>query len=49
LIWVEEVIKPQLDEKLRNQIFSDLFTGWIKQKIEEVDVVTDLDLSRLTR
>ena len=49
LICVEEVIKPQLDEKLRNQILSDLFTGWIKQKIEEVDVVTDLDLSRLTR
>jgi len=49
LILVEEVVKPQLDEKLRYQILSDLFTGWITQKIEEVDVVTDLDLSRLTR
>jgi len=48
LILVEEVIKPQLNEKLRYQILSDLFPGWIKQKIEEVDVVTDLELSRLT-
>lgn len=48
LILVEEVVKPQLNEKLRYQILSDLFPGWIKQKIEEVDVVTDLELSRLT-
>lgn len=36
LIWVEEVIKPQLDEKLRYQILSDLFGGWVKQKVDEM-------------
>ncbi|MBE9119511.1 peptidylprolyl isomerase [Microcoleus sp. Pol14C2] len=45
LILVEEVIKPQLDEKLGYQILSDLFSGWVKQQVEEVEVVIDLDLS----
>jgi parvulin-like peptidyl-prolyl isomerase len=48
LILVEEVVKPQLDNKLHYQFLSNFFTEWIKQKIEEVDVVTDLELSRLT-
>jgi hypothetical protein len=34
LIWVEEVIKPQLDEKLRYQILSNLFKLWVKQQVE---------------
>jgi parvulin-like peptidyl-prolyl isomerase len=41
LIWVEEVVKPQLDEKLRYQIISDLFLGWMKQQLEEIEVVTN--------
>jgi hypothetical protein len=41
LILVEEVIKPQLDEKLRYQIISDLFLGWMKQQLEEIEVVTN--------
>jgi parvulin-like peptidyl-prolyl isomerase len=44
LIWVEEVIKPQLDDKLRYQIISDLFQGWVKHQIEEAEAVTNLDL-----
>src|SRR4028118_79394 len=44
LIWVEEVIKPQLEDKLRYQIISDLFQGWVKQRVEEVEVSIDFDL-----
>ena len=44
LIWVEEVIKPLLDDKLRYQIISDLFQGWVKHQIEEAEAVTNLDL-----
>jgi parvulin-like peptidyl-prolyl isomerase len=44
LIWVEEAIQPQLDEKLRYQIISNLFGGWVKQQVEEVEVSTNFDL-----
>lgn len=44
LILVEEVIKPQFDEKLGYQILSDLFSGWVKQQVEEVEVAIDLVL-----
>jgi PPIC-type PPIASE domain len=43
LIWVEEVLKPQLDEKLRYQIISDLFQIWVKQQVEEVEVLNNFD------
>jgi parvulin-like peptidyl-prolyl isomerase len=43
LIWVEEVIQPQLDEKLRYQILSDLFKLWVKQQVEEVEFLTYFD------
>jgi hypothetical protein len=43
LIWVEEVIQPQLDEKLRYQILSDLFKLWVKQQVEEVEVLVYKD------
>jgi parvulin-like peptidyl-prolyl isomerase len=42
LIWVEEVIKPPLDNTLRHQIGSDLFSEWIKQKIDELEVFFQL-------
>ena len=35
LIWLEEVIKPHLDEKLQYQILSDLFGRWVNQKVDE--------------
>lgn len=40
LILVEEIIQPQLDEELRYQIISNLFSQWLKQQIEQVEVVT---------
>ena len=40
LILVEEIIQPELDEKLRSQIMSDLFAEWLKQQTEVVETVT---------
>ncbi|QLE39984.1 peptidylprolyl isomerase [Nostoc sp. C052] len=44
LILVEELIQPELDDKLRYQIMSDLFSGWVKQQVEEVEVMTNIEL-----
>ncbi len=38
LILVEEIIQPELNNRLRMQIMSDLFGVWIKQHIEEVEI-----------
>jgi parvulin-like peptidyl-prolyl isomerase len=43
LIWVEEVIQPKLDEQLREKIMNELFTNWLKQEIEYLEIVTKLD------
>jgi len=42
LIKVEEIIQPELDDKLRYQILSELFEGWLKRQVEEVEVVTNM-------
>ena len=49
LILVEEIIQPQLEPKLRYQILQDLFSAWIKQQIEQVEIVRDLDLTSVRR
>jgi parvulin-like peptidyl-prolyl isomerase len=33
LIFVEEIIQPQLDESLRQQIINDLFNEWLQQNL----------------
>ncbi|MEA5558828.1 peptidylprolyl isomerase [Nodularia spumigena] len=38
LIFVEDIIKPELDDKLRRQIFTDLGLNWLKQQVNEVGV-----------
>lgn len=38
VIWVDEIIKPELDDKLRFQIMSDLFSEWIKQQITQIEI-----------
>ncbi len=43
LIWVEEIIQPQLDEELRQKIISELFSDWLKQQIETLLIVTQLN------
>lgn len=42
LILVEELIEPQLTEMLRLTILSDLFSQWLQQQIEQVEIVTNL-------
>lgn len=42
LIVVEEIIKPQLDEQLRQRIMGDFFTNWLKQQITAVEIVAKL-------
>ena len=42
LILVEEIISPELNEELQWQIVSHLFSQWLKQQIEETEIlVTD--------
>ena len=43
LILVEEIIKPQLEPKLRMKIITDLFAGWVKQQVEQFKVVTQVN------
>ena len=40
LILVEEIIQPKLDENIRAKIISDLFSGWINEKIHNLEVNT---------
>jgi parvulin-like peptidyl-prolyl isomerase len=49
LVWVEEIIQPELDEKLREKIISELFAGWLKQQVEGMAIVTQLDLDTISQ
>ena len=44
LILVEEIVQPELDNVLRLQIIYDLFGAWIKQQVEEVEVLKEVSL-----
>lgn len=39
LILVEELIQPNLDDKLRATILSDMFSEWLKQQIEQFTIL----------
>ncbi len=43
LILIEEIIQPQLDDNLRMTILADLFSAWLKPKIEQFEIVTHLE------
>lgn len=43
LIWLEDIIEPELDEKLREKIISELFTDWLKKQVQLLDITTRLD------
>ena len=42
LILVEEIIQPELDLQLQNKIWGDLFSKWLKQQIEQIEVTAVL-------
>ncbi|MEO0969487.1 MAG: peptidylprolyl isomerase [Cyanobacteria bacterium J06639_18] len=43
LIWVEEIIQPELDDKLRQQIIIELFNNWLKKEISKMQIKTQFD------
>ena len=43
LIWVEEIIQPDLNDELREQIITDLFDDWLQQQIQQMEISTSLD------
>lgn len=45
LILVEEIIQPQLDDHLRTQILTDLFSAWLKQQSQQITVSVSLEAS----
>ena len=45
LVSIEEIVKPELDKKLRQKIMWDLFAEWLKQKQEQVQVVSHIILN----
>ncbi len=44
LIFVEEIIQPKLDEQLRQAIITNLFIAWLKQQLEKIEIMTQLNL-----
>jgi parvulin-like peptidyl-prolyl isomerase len=42
LVLVEEIIKPELDKKLRQKIMLDLYSEWLEQQKEQVQVVSHI-------
>jgi hypothetical protein len=38
---VEEIIQLQLDEELKNNIMTALFSDWLQQQLEEIQIVTE--------
>jgi len=44
LIRVEQIVKPELDHKIRYQIIFDLYTEWLNIKTQEANVINDLKI-----
>ncbi|BAY29949.1 hypothetical protein NIES2107_17930 [Nostoc carneum NIES-2107] len=44
LVWLEEIIQPELNENLREQIINRLFSVWLKKQIESKAMITQLNL-----
>lgn len=45
LILVEEIIKPELNKRLRQQIMFSLYAQWLKQQAIQVQVVSDIQVT----
>jgi parvulin-like peptidyl-prolyl isomerase len=43
LLKVETIIRPQLDNSLRQKILNDLFSGWLQQQIADVESISFLE------
>jgi parvulin-like peptidyl-prolyl isomerase len=40
LIMVEEFVQPELDEKIKNKIVSELFYEWLKKQIQQLEIIS---------
>ncbi len=45
LIWVEEIIQPELNEQLRQKIITELFSYWLQQQIHSLNIITQIELN----
>jgi parvulin-like peptidyl-prolyl isomerase len=45
LIYVKEIIQPELNHQLRYQILSDLFSNYLKERAEKVEIVNKINSS----
>ncbi|BAY37097.1 PpiC-type peptidyl-prolyl cis-trans isomerase [Nostoc sp. NIES-2111] len=43
LIFVDEIIQPQLDDKMRETILLELFSQWLQQKLNESQVIRTIE------
>ncbi len=43
LIFVEEIIQPQLDQQLRQKIALDMFSEWLKEQTDNIQFNLELD------
>jgi hypothetical protein len=43
---VEEIIKPQLNEQMRLQILGELFTNWLTQQVNTLEIVAQLEADK---
>jgi len=43
IIMVEEIIKPELTEQMRVKIMTELFTNWLAQQINTLEIVAKLE------
>ncbi|AFZ55763.1 peptidylprolyl isomerase [Anabaena cylindrica FACHB-243] len=42
IIMVEEIIKPELNEQMRLKIVGELFTNWLRQQVNQLEIVAKL-------
>lgn len=42
LIFVEEIIQPQLDKSLRSELLADFFREWLKNQVEQLEITQKL-------
>jgi hypothetical protein len=45
---VEELIQPKLDDTVRHKIISDLFSAWLKQQLEQAEMLLSTALTQVS-
>ncbi|MEM7725986.1 MAG: peptidylprolyl isomerase [Cyanobacteria bacterium P01_A01_bin.45] len=45
LVWLEEIIQPELDEQLREKIISELFDEWLNKQVDSIESIIQLQFN----